>query len=69
MRRATKTLPSPQNPLRGGEEDTGRGCLGNQDGRPYALAAGEGKLRHHKEHRSKDLCGAQAFKPVFRDDP
>jgi glycosyltransferase involved in cell wall biosynthesis len=24
------------NPLPGGEEDTGRGCLGNQGGRPYA---------------------------------
>ena len=31
------------NPLPKGEEDIGRGCLGNQGGRPYAIAPGEGR--------------------------
>jgi len=30
--------PHPQ-----GDEDTGRGCLGNQGGRPHAIAPGEGR--------------------------
>jgi hypothetical protein len=37
-------------------------------GEEGASAAGEGKLRHCKEHRSEDPCGAQAFKPMRRSD-